>query len=174
MERIAAFFKVSYKQFKKDWVDTFDEPNDAELREEDVIKRIYDGIKLPVRATAGSAGYDFFSPLNFVLGPGEDIQFPTGIRCQMEDGWVLSCFPKSGLGFKYYCHMANVTGIVDGDYFYSDNEGHIMVKLRNEGDKILSIAEGDKIIQGIFFPFGITVDDHVTAKRNGGFGSTGR
>ena len=57
MKRIAKFHKVSFEQFKKDWMDTFGQ-GEAEKTEE-----IYQQIKLPRRATAGSAGYDFFAPV---------------------------------------------------------------------------------------------------------------
>lgn len=175
MERIAQFFKVSYEQFKKDWADTFDEPNDADLREEKVIRETYDSLKLPVRGTVGSAGYDFFSPLDFVLGPGEEIKFPTGIKVSMNEGYVLLIFPRSSIGFKYFTLLNNTIGVVDESYFNNEtNEGHMFVKLHNCGDKMLSVKKGDRICQGIFMQYGITVDDDVTAERNGGFGSTGR
>lgn len=169
MKVVGNFLKVSFDQFAKDWEDTFD------VSDKDYIANIYKSIKLPERSTAGSAGYDFVSPLSFTLEPGEDIKIPTGIKVWIEKpGWVLMLFPRSGLGFKYYTALANTVGIVDQDYIYSDNEGHIFVKLRNEGNKTLAIAAGDKIVQGVFLKFGIIIDDNTTASRNGGFGSTGR
>lgn len=90
----------------------------------------------------------------------------------MEDGWVLQCYPRSGLGFKYHLSLSNTVGIVDSDYFYSDNEGHIFCKIYNGGDKTVAIEKGDGFMQGIFTQFGITEDDNATAIRNGGFGST--
>ena len=121
-----------------------------------------------------SAGYDFFSPMTFTLEPGESIKIPTGIRCEMYDGWVLMEFPRSGLGFKYGLSMANTVGVIDGDYAYSDNEGHIFVKLTNDSSlaKVIRIEKGEAFCQGIFLPFGITLDDDTTEVRNGGFGST--
>ena len=129
---------------------------------------------MPARATAGSAGYDFFSPLTFSLAPGETIKIPTGIRVQMETGWVLQCYPRSGLGFKYRLQLNNTVGIIDSDYYFSDNEGHIFAKLTNDGkeQKTVEVVQGQGFMQGIFVPFGITVDDDATAIRNGGFGST--
>ena len=133
---------------------------------------IKDSIELPQRATKGSAGYDFYSPLSFVLEPGETIKIPTGIRCGMNNDWVLMLFPRSGLGFKYRIRLENTVGIIDSDYFYSDNEGHIMVKITNEGVKTMKVAKGDGFCQGIFLPYGITEDDKTEGTRNGGFGST--
>lgn len=169
MKVVGNFLKVSFDQFVKDWEDTFN------VSDKDYIADIYESIKLPERSTSGSAGYDFVSSLSFTLEPGEDIKIPTGIKVWIEKpGWVLMLFPRSGLGFKYYTALANTVGIVDQDYIYSDNEGHIFVKIRNEGSKTLAIAAGDKIVQGVLLKFGITSDDDVTATRNGGFGSTGR
>lgn len=169
MRRIAQFEKVSWTQFQKDYMNTFGEGQTINM---DDVKKIYDSIQLPIRATSGSAGYDFKSPITFILKPGQTIKIPTGIRVKIDDGWVLKCYPRSGLGFKYRLRMANVVPIIDSDYFYSDNEGHIFLKLSNEGEKDISINSGDKIIQGIFVPYGITYDDCVNKTRNGGVGST--
>ena len=166
--RIAKFEKVSFEQFFKDMKDTFP------IMEEKAIKEIYDRIQLPKRATTGSAGYDFFSTVDFKLKPGEIIKIPTGIRCEMYMDWVLMLFPRSSLGFKYQMGMCNTIPVVDADYAYSDNEGHIFVKLVNRGDKTIEIKRGDKFVQGIFLPYGITEDDDTDNVRNGGFGSTGR
>lgn len=169
MQKIAKFEKVSWEQFYKDWTDTFPSigtPDEAK------IKQIYYGIDMPKRATKGSAGYDFFSPIEFNLQPGETIKIPTGIRCEMNEDWVLMCFPRSGLGFKYRMKLDNSVGIIDSDYAFSDNEGHIFIKLTNEGDKKLEVFEGNGFAQGIFLQYGITEDDNATNKRNGGFGST--
>lgn len=132
----------------------------------------YDNIKLPKRATTGSAGYDFYSTMTFRLQPGESVKIPTGIRAKMDDGWVLMIFPRSGLGFKYRFQLDNTVGIIDQDYYYSDNEGHIMLKMTNCGDKSLLIEEGQGVAQGIFLQYGVTEDDDATGVRNGGFGST--
>lgn len=165
MQRVAKFYKVSWEQFQEGWLDTFGQPAE---------QAVYDALKLPVRATAGSAGYDFFSPLTFSLAPGETIKIPTGVRAELNEGWVLQCYPRSGLGFKFRLQLNNTVGIIDSDYFYSDNEGHIFAKITNDSKegKTLTVEAGQGFMQGIFIPFGITEDDDVTAVRNGGFGST--
>lgn len=170
MRRIAKFHKVSKEQFQKDWIDTFGESGEQGGTPED----IYQEIKLPRRATAGSAGYDFFAPVDVTLKPGETIKIPTGIRVEMEQEWVLKCYPRSGLGFKYRLQLNNTVGIIDSDYFYSDNEGHMFVKMTNDSreGKTVELAAGMAFAQGIFLPYGITVDDDCTSTRNGGFGST--
>lgn len=169
MQRIAKFSKVSFARFAEDWLDTFPNSTEAEAAE------VYDHIKLPKRATSGSAGYDFYSPSDFELAPSETVKIPTGIRVEIIDGWVLKCYPRSGLGFKYRLQLNNTVGIIDSDYFHSDNEGHIFAKITNDSNegKTLSLEKGAGFMQGIFVEYGITVDDDVTASRNGGFGSTG-
>ncbi|MBC5688257.1 deoxyuridine 5'-triphosphate nucleotidohydrolase [Mediterraneibacter sp. NSJ-55] len=168
MKRIAKFHKVSLEQFKKDWTDTFGPEEVCKIEE------IYNQIKLPKRATAGSAGYDFFAPVRIVLAPGEMVKVPTGIRVEMEPEWVLKCYPRSGLGFKYRLQLNNTVGIIDSDYFYSDNEGHMFSKITNDSKegKTVDIGSGEGFMQGIFVEYGITVDDNATEIRNGGFGST--
>ena len=170
MNKIAKFEKVSYEQFKKDYIDCFNEESDEK------IKEIYDNIKLPKRATKGSAGYDFYSPITFTLKPCETIKIPTGIRVKIEDGWFLANFPRSGLGFKYRLQLNNTVGIIDADYYNALNEGHIMSKLTNDSkeNKEVLITAGSGFIQGIFLPFGITVDDESDEIRTGGFGSTSK
>lgn len=168
MQRIAQFYKVSFEQFKKDYLDTFGNDNN--------VQAIYDNIQLPKRATSGSAGYDFYAPIDFTLKPGETIKIPTGIRVKIEDGWVLKCYPRSGLGFKYRMQLNNTVGIIDADYYNSSNEGHIFTKITNDTNeqKIVEIKAGQGFMQGIFVEFGITFDDNATAIRDGGFGSTNK
>lgn len=166
MKRIAKFAKVSYERYESDYADTYATKEGA--------KEVYDAIKLPLRATKGSAGYDFFAPRAFTLAPGETIKIPTGIRVRIDEGWVLKIYPRSGLGFKYRVQLNNTVGIIDSDYYYSTNEGHIFVKLTNAGGKELSLQAGDGFAQGIFIEYGITEDDDVDAIRDGGFGSTSK
>lgn len=170
MNKIAKFNKVSLDRFKKDFLDTFFDGEDAV---DDInIKEIYDSIKLPKRATTGSAGYDFFTPIQIDLKPNETVKIPTGIRVQIDDGWVLKCYPRSGLGSKYMLVPKNLVPVIDADYFYSDNEGHIFMNMINLGDKKVEVKMGKAFCQGVFVQYGITVDDEVTEIRNGGFGST--
>ena len=157
-KRIAKFEKVSQEEFLKA-CDSLD---------------VYKDIKLPKRATVGSAGYDFYAPFDITLAPGETIKIPTGIRVQMEVNYVLKLYPRSGLGFKYRLQLNNTVGIIDSDYYYSDNEGHIFAKITNDSNegKTVTINKGEGFMQGIFIEYGITIDDDTTEIRNGGFGST--
>ena len=158
---IARFEKVSKEQFSKDAkdllnVDSFD----------------YDAIKIPVRATEGSAGYDFVCPFDLIIKPGEMIKVPTGIRCYIEKNYVLQIYPRSSIGIKYQVNLANTVGIIDSDYYNATNEGHIITALVNRGNKDFEIKKGDRIVQGKFAEYHTADEDTVTAKRIGGFGSS--
>lgn len=141
----------------------------------DVSDANYDDIILPKRSTLNSAGYDFYSVISFTLSPGERRVVPTGIKVSMNSNEFLSIYIRSSLGFKWNIRMCNQVGIIDADYYNnSENEGHIFVCLMNEGDKVLEIKKGDRIVQGIFMPFLITDDDKTTDIRMGGIGSTNK
>ena len=165
MKRIAKFEKVSFEQFQSGF--------DGEFSLEE-IKAMYNELQLPKRATVGSAGYDFFAPFDITLEPGQTVKIPTGIRAKMEDGWVLKLYPRSGLGFKFRLQLNNTVGIIDSDYYYSSNEGHIFAKITNDSNenRVVSIKKNTGFIQGIFLEYGITYDDEVAEIRDGGFGST--
>ena len=155
MKKIAKFEKVSIEEFSKSMPITD-----------------YDKIILPKRATSGSAGYDFFALNNFTLNPNETVKIATGVRAYIEEGWVLKIYPRSGLGFKYRLRLDNTVGIIDSDYYFADNEGHIFIKMTNCGDKPLTVESGKAFAQGVFVEYGITVDDDASSIRTGGFGST--
>lgn len=165
MKNITHFEKISKEQFIKDLT--------ALGYLTDLISS-YERIKLPKRATISSAGYDFYLPFNLTLKPGCSVVIPTGIRCMMNDDLVLQIYPRSSLGFKFRLQLDNTVGIIDSDYYYAKNEGHIMIKLSNLSfdEKTLNLQEGDAFCQGLFLTFVKTCDDNVTTTRVGGFGST--
>ena len=150
----------------------------AEQAQEDVMDTQWDKlpevIKMPERATKKSAGYDIFLPYDIKLAPNEDIKIPTFLNVSLDDGVVLLIAPRSGLGFKYYCRLSNTLGVIDGDYISSDNEGHIWVKIRNEGTKTMELKAGQAFCQALFIPFLLQDGDDFENgnTRNGGFGST--
>lgn len=156
--KVGKFEKVSYNEFEKTI------PNSSD---------VYDAITLPKRATKGSAGYDICTPVEINLKPGQDICIPTGLKCKIANGWALFALPKSGLGFKFYTRLANTIGLIDEDYYNNENnEGHMFVKVRNEGTKDLHVDAGKAVCQFVFLPYGITEDDETDGVRTGGFGST--
>lgn len=152
----------------------------GEKYSDDQIKDIYEKIELPKRATSGSAGYDIKTPIDIYLEPGQGIKMPTGIRVKIDEGWWLGCFARSGLGFKYRLQLDNGTGIIDNDYYYAKNEGHIFAAITNDSrtGKTVSLwakddeKPADAFIQAVFIPFGIIYDDNADGERLGGLGST--
>lgn len=138
------FEKISFEQFKKDIVDD---------------ERLYNEYDLPKRETKYAAGYDFEALFDFTLHPGETIKIPTGIKATMEDDEVLFLIVRSSMGFKYNVRLCNQVGVIDKDYYNNiDNEGHIFIKFKNEGEKDYVVSKKDKICQGIFIKY-LTVDD---------------
>lgn len=184
MNRVGEFEKVSFQQFHAAMKDEFYEKmceafghstdGESEKGFEKYARNLYDAIILPVRSTSGSAGYDFKAPFRFKLEPGTTIKIPTGIRVKIDEGWWLGCLPRSGLGFKYRLQLNNTVGVIDSDYYYSDNEGHIFAKITNDSNegKEVIVEAGSGFMQGIFIPYGITYSDDADGVRNGGMGST--
>lgn len=162
------FEKISIEQFKKDlsgdaWVDR-------------TIEKMYQYIKLPERATMYSAGYDIFAPYDIEIPPKSTVKVPTGIRVILDENKFLAIYPRSGLGFKYKMQLFNSVGIIDSDYAYSDNEGHIWCKFYNDSPdgKTITIKSGEAMCQGVIQQYFKTIDDVTDGVRNGGFGSTGK
>ena len=159
MER--GFEKISYEEFQK---------------LENASKELYDNIVLPERKTSKSAGYDFIAFSDIVIKPGEIKKIPTGYKVKLQDDEVLLIVVRSSMGFKYNIRMCNQVGIIDKDYYgNSNNEGHIWIKLQNEGTEDFEIEIGDAICQGIFTKFLVTDNEEkITNKRTGGIGSTNK
>lgn len=171
MQEVGIFEKVSLDQFTEALSALFAE-QEMEAPSAELVEVMYDGIKLPERATKGSAGYDFKAPVSFHLDPNDTIKIPTGIRAKINDGWCLICMPRSSLGFKYSLQLVNTVGLIDSDYQFADNEGHIFAKMTNYGNKPIDIFAGQSFLQGVFLPFGVTEDDSADGVRTGGMGST--
>lgn len=163
------FEKVSVEQFTKDWIKFFPEDEDNN----EYINNIYNDIKLPARGTRKAAGYDFFIPMEAIFSSGGEMVIPTGIKCiNMPDDKMLNIYPRSSLGTKYRFILTNLTGIIDADYCESDNEGHILIKMSNDGEYEVNLEKGKAFCQGILENYYITENDSCFQPRNGGFGST--
>lgn len=162
------FEKVSLNQFIKDVKSCAPGLNDSDY------ELMYNALNIPKRATKGSAGYDFFAPFSFQLKAGESIKIPTGIRVQLDTDKFLAIYPRSGLGFKYKLQLWNGVAIIDSDYYNSDNEGHIFIKLYNDSPegKTLLVEQGEAFAQGIIQQFYKVDGDNVNIIRKGGIGST--
>lgn len=153
------FEKISLKEFIKDT---------------GLTEKEYNEVTLPKRATKNSAGYDFHLLENITLKPKEIKKIPTAIKTEMNNDEVLMIHIRSSLGFKYNMRMCNQTGIIDSDYYNNqDNEGHIFIKVQNEGTETINLKAGDRFAQGIFIKY-LTTDDEEEIKNNrqGGIGST--
>lgn len=161
MEEIARFKKVSFEQYKHD--------RGADINEE-ALRQEYDAIQIPTRSTFSSAGYDFVVPFDVDINE-KPVLIPTGIRAPMDSSYFLMIVPRSGLGFKYGMRLRNTCGIIDADYADAKNEGHIMCKVAS--DKPFSLKAGDRFIQGIFIPYGLSQNGNKQSRRTGGMGSTG-
>lgn len=189
---VVRFEKVSFEQYSKDMHNFYPRTDEFMQYDEEFLWRMWNAIKLPSRATTGSAGYDFFAPFEFELYPGEQIVIPTGIRAVfLRDGWELTCFPRSS-SVKSHLQMINTIGLMDSDYFLSDNEGHIMIFLAiphmpevaqhhskfgvilDRPPKKFEITAGNAFVQGKIGIYGLKYRDEDDYKidRNGGFGST--
>ena len=130
-------------------------------------------IVLPKRQTEKAAGYDFYLPYDIFLNVGESIIIPTGIKASMEDDEVLEIYIRSSMGIKKGLCLMNQVGIIDSDYYNNpDNEGHIMIAVKNCGNQDINLKCGERIAQGIFKKYLITDDDVPVSTRTGGIGST--
>lgn len=168
MKRVAEFSKVSKSQFINDCTKTFGSDNIEDM----YIK--YESLTLPKRSTKYSAGHDICIPFDVKIHPEEKFMIPTGLRCKMDEGYVMLIFPRSSLGIKKDMSISNTVPVVDADYFYADNEGHIFINIKNNSNDVLELKAGEKIVQAVFVPFGVADDEKVTAERTGGIGSTGK
>ena len=139
------FEKISFEQFKKDVKDD---------------RKLYDEYSIPQRDSDLTAGYDILLLEDITIKPKEIIKIPTGLKSVFNKDEVLLLVVRSSMGFKYNIRLCNQVGVIDADYYNNpDNEGHIFVKIQNEGDKEVTIKKGDAIAQGIFMKFLITDSD---------------
>lgn len=130
---------------------------------------------LPTRATAKSAGHDFYLKDDIVILPGKAAFQYTDVKCHLNRDEVLMLFVRSNIGIKQHLMLANGTGVIDADYYNNpENDGNIGLTLYNYGDKKVELEAGSRIMQGIVFDYRISENDAAYGSRNGGFGSTGK
>ena len=170
MNKVGQFEKVSYEKYAEAILscECYARGNAGD------VKTWYENLELPKRATSGSAGYDVKLPFDVTIPAGKTLKIPTGIRVRIDEGWWLGALPRSSLGFKYRLQLDNTMGVIDSDYYFSDNEGQIYLKMTNDSkeNKTLELPAGQAIMQCIFLPYGITYNDDADGVRNGGMGST--
>ena len=125
-------------------------------------------LELPKRSTKRSAGYDFHAPFSINARKGDVVRIPLYVKVvDMPEDTVLLIFNRSSLALKYGLRLDNAVGVIDADY--ADG---IMFQATASED--ISIAEGERICQGVFLKYGVTDDDDAEGERDGGIGSTGR
>lgn len=138
------------------------------------MRRIEGSATLPTRATRKSGAYDFYTKTNYTVKPNEIVKIWTDVKAEMDDDVVLLIDVRSSMGGKW--ELINTIGVIDADYFSNEkNDGNIGIFLRNTSDEVQTINKGDRIAQGIFIKYLITVDDKpLSEERTGGYGSTGK
>ena len=139
------FKKISFEQFKKDIADDRD---------------LYNEYKLPQRDSDSTAGYDIYLLEDLIIEPNEIKKIPTGIKSFFGKDEVLFLIVRSSTGFKYNIRLCNQVGVIDADYYNNkNNEGHMWIKIQNEGNERVIIPKGESIVQGIFLKYLTTQSD---------------
>ena len=175
--KVGEFEKVTYAEYARAIKEIYPDYT------HDQLVTLYNSIKLPERQTAGSAGYDFYIPTAVCFTPGVTVKVPTGIKCKIKTGWWLSLMIRSSIGTKRNIRFANTVPVIDSDYYGCEaNEGHILLPLvmdvlgpNGKANLGFEVEAGERLCQGIFLPYGITMSDNSessNATRTGGFGST--
>lgn len=135
----------------------------------------YEYVNFPKRKTKQSAGYDIESAVDAVITPGEIKLIPTGLKAYMCENEWLGIYIRSGIAVKHGVVLANNVAVIDSDYYNNpDNEGHIMLPIRNVSGMPYTVKKGDRIAQGIFHRYYKVDGDKTDGDRTGGIGSTGK
>jgi dUTP pyrophosphatase len=133
-----------------------------------------EGLPLPARATAGSAGFDVASAEDAVLAPGERRLVGTGFRIAIPEGYEVQIRPLSGLALEHGITLPNTPATIDSDY-----RGELKIALVNLGSESFEVTRGMRIAQLIVArvepaEFRAVEELPASVRGEGGFGSTGR
>ena len=107
------------------------------------VKRVCKNAKLPVRGTAGAAGYDLAAVQTVVVPAQSKVLVKTGLSMALPPSCYSRIIPRSGLAFKKFIDVG--AGVVDADY-----RGELGVILFNFGKEDFMANMGDKIAKVIF------------------------
>lgn len=139
------FEKISFAQFKKDIKDDIN---------------LYNEYNLPKRDSDSTAGYDIYLLEDLSIKPNEIKKISTGLKAHFEKDEVLLLVVRSSMGFNYNIRLCNQVGVIDADYYNNkSNEGHIWIKIQNEGQEEVYMKKGAAIVQGIFLKYLTTNSD---------------
>lgn len=146
---------------------------------ENEIETAWNNIKIPRRATKGSAGYDVEAPIEFHILPHDKVIVPSGLKAYFPPEQIgthyLALFDRSSLSIKRGVNLTNQTAIIDSDYYGSEeNEGCMLIALTNTNDHVVKFQAGERVVQGIICRHEVTDDDDADGIRHGGVGSSGR
>ena len=134
----------------------------------------HDGLPLPARQTAGSAGYDVCSAdADFTLQPSERRLVRTGLALAIPAGFEAQIRPRSGLALKHGLTLPNTPATIDSYY-----RGELLIAMINLGTEAVMVARGTRIAQMVFQKVEDVELKLVNAlphseRGAGGFGSTG-
>lgn len=111
--------------------------------------------KLPTYATNGSAAMDIYSPEEYVIGPGETVIIPTGLKVNIPLGYALLIQPRSGMSRKTKLRVANTPGLIDWDYH---DEIGVIVENTDAPLKDYKVDwDGEGILQGPLYGSSFTI-----------------
>lgn len=135
----------------------------------------HEGLPLPMRQTAGAAGYDVCSAeSDFTIRPAERRLVRTGLALAIPAGYEAQVRPRSGLAVQHGLTLPNSPATIDSDY-----RGEVMIPMINLGTEPVVVARGMRIAQLVFQRVETVELREVTElpaseRGGGGFGSTGR
>ena len=149
------------------------------------IKLLSDGAKVPVRGSAHAAGYDVYTPRDYVVMPGRN-KLPLDIAMQLNPGtfaWITSrsgCALKGmpgttladvGNEHRYDCDV--LEGKADEDYV-----GNYSVIVHSHETQPFLIPQGTRIAQVIIMSYQapelvVTNELNETERGDNGFNSSG-
>lgn len=131
-------------------------------------------VTLPIRADKRSAGYDFYTPVPFVVLPGQTYELWTNVKTYMQDDEYLAMYIRSSVGIKRKVTISHGTGIIDASFYENEeNDGNIRISLQNNSGRAVEFAIGERIAQGVFQKYLVADDDKVLKdERTGGVGSS--
>jgi dUTP pyrophosphatase len=139
-----------------------------------LVRRLDNGLPLPVYALPGDAGADLVAAHDLTLEPGERALLPTGIAIALPEGYAAFVHPRSGLAARAGLSLVNAPGTIDAGY-----RGEItLVVVNHDPSRPIELRRGERVAQLVFQRVAtaefVEVDELPGSERGaGGHGSTG-